>query len=338
MSGIFFLKVLVSLLPVVAFLSGLIYLDTFKLVKVAAVLRAIGAGGVAALIAMVVNGWLLSELLQDRMALSLYAAPAVEEILKAAFLVYLLRSHRIGFLVDAAIFGFGIGTGFSLVENVYYLFSRPGADLYLWVIRGFGTALMHGAATAIVGIAAKGLVDRGRSLPVALLPGLIASALLHSLFNHFFISPSLTTVAILILLPGVMVFVFSQSERSTRQWLGVGFDTDRDLLEMTTTGNLMDNKVGAYLQSLQNNFPGEAVADMLCMLRIHAELSVKAKGIILMREAGFDVPPEPGVKEQFEELRFLEKSIGKTGKLALFPFLHMTDRELWQLHMLRQSH
>lgn len=338
MSGVFLLKILVSFLPVLAFLSGLIYLDSFKLVKVSAVLRAIGAGGAAALAAMVINGWVLFELLQDRTVLSLYAAPVMEEILKALYLVYLLRSHRIGFLVDAAIFGFGIGTGFSLVENVYYLSSRPGADLYLWVIRGFGTALMHGAATAIVAITAKALVDRGKSLTIALLPGLAASALLHSLFNHFFISPSLTTVAILILLPAVMVFVFSQSERSTRQWLGVGFDTDRDLLEMTTTGNLMDNKVGAYLQSLQNNFPGEVVADMLCMLRIHAELSVKAKGIILMREAGFDVPPEPGILEAFQELQYLEKSIGKTGKLALYPFLHISDRELWQLHMLRQSH
>ncbi len=338
MSGILVLKVLVSLLPVIVFLSGLIYLDSFKLVKVTAVLRAIGAGGVAALAAMVVNGWLLSELLRDRMTLTLYVAPVVEEILKASFLVYLLRSHRIGFLVDAAIFGFGIGTGFSLVENVYYLLSRPGADLYLWVIRGFGTALMHGAATAIVAITAKALVDSGRSLIVAIIPGLAASAFLHSLFNHFFISPSLTTVAILVLVPAVMVLVFSQSERATRHWLGVGFDTDRDLLEMTTTGNLMDNKVGAYLQSLQNNFPGEVVADMLCLLRIHAELSVKAKGIILMREAGFEVPPEPGVPEQFQELQYLEKSIGKTGKLALYPFLHISDRELWQLHMLRQSH
>jgi protease PrsW len=333
-----FLKVLVSFLPVTAFLSGLIYLDSFKLVKPIAVVRAIGAGGAAALAAMAVNGLLLSEMLQDRMVLSLYVAPVVEETLKAAFVVYLLRSHRVGFLVDAAIFGFGIGTGFSLVENVYYLSSRPGADLYLWVIRGFGTALMHGAATAIVGIAAKAFVDRGRNLLVAILPGLAASALMHSIFNHFFISPSLTTVAILILLPAVMVVVFTQSERSTRQWLGVGFDSDRDLLEMTTTGNLMDTKVGAYLQSLQNNFPGEVVADMLCLLRIHAELSVKAKGVILMREAGFDVPPEPGVPEAFQELQYLEKSIGKTGKLALSPFLHISDRELWQLHMLRQSH
>ena len=56
-----------------------------------------------------------------------------------------------------------------------------------------------------------------------------------------------------------------------------------------------------------------------------------------MREAGFDVPPEPGVPEQFQELQYLEKSIGKTGKLALYPFLHISDRELWQLHMLKKQ-
>jgi hypothetical protein len=54
----------------------------------------------------------------------------------------------------------------------------------------------------------------------------------------------------------------------------------------------------------------------------------------LMRQSGFEFPPDPGVKEKFEELRSLAKNIGQTGKLALLPFLHTSDRELWQLHML----
>jgi protease PrsW len=336
MIGFFIVKVLLSLLPVLAFLAALVYLDSYKLVKPISVSLAIVAGCAAALAALVVNNWVVFSVVQDSVAASRYVAPLIEELLKAVYLAVLLRLHRIGFLVDAAIIGFGIGTGFALVENLYYLLSRPGADLGLWVVRGFGTALMHGAVTAVVGIVAKTFLERGRSLPLALLPGLAAAVLVHSVFNHFFLSPSLSTLAILILLPLAMVFVFRQSERSTREWLGVGFDTDRDLLEMTTTGNLLDNRIGTYLQSLQNNFPGEVVADMLCMLRIHAELSIKAKGIMLMREAGFELPPEPGVPEQFQELRYLEKSIGKTGKFALHPFLRMSERELWQLHMLRQ--
>jgi hypothetical protein len=55
-----------------------------------------------------------------------------------------------------------------------------------------------------------------------------------------------------------------------------------------------------------------------------------------MREAGFSPPPEPDTKEKFAELRYLERSIGKTGRLALHPFLHTSSRNLWQLNMLQR--
>jgi hypothetical protein len=54
----------------------------------------------------------------------------------------------------------------------------------------------------------------------------------------------------------------------------------------------------------------------------------------MMREAGFDVVPDPTVKATFKELRYPEKSIGRTGRLAIDPFLHTATRDLWQLNML----
>jgi hypothetical protein len=33
-------------------------------------------------------------------------------------------------------------------------------------------------------------------------------------------------------------------------------------------------------------------------------------------------------------MRYLEKSIGRTGILALQPMLHMSQKDLWQLYML----
>jgi hypothetical protein len=131
------------------------------------------------------------------------------------------------------------------------------------------------------------------------------------------------------------VVTFRQSEKATQNWLGVGFDSDRLLLDMITTGTLADNRIGQYLHALQDKFPGETVADMLCYLRVHLELSIRAKGLLLMREAGFEVPPDPDAKAQFDELSFLDKSIGKTGKLALHPFLHTRSKDLWQITMLQ---
>ena len=47
--------------------------------------------------------------------------------------------------------------------------------------------------------------------------------------------------------------------------------------------------------------------------------------------------PNPGLNEKFPDLRPVAKNINYAGKLALFPCLHTSDRELWQLHMLKSS-
>ena len=47
---------------------------------------------------------------------------------------------------------FRVGCGFALIENLYVLWNAPDAGLATWVVRGFGTAIMHGGATAIVAV------------------------------------------------------------------------------------------------------------------------------------------------------------------------------------------
>ncbi len=327
---------LLALLPVLAFLGALLSLDSYKLVRLRAILLTIGLGVASAVVALGINNWLLERIEIVWQTYVRYVSPFPEEILKTALLVYLFARNRIGFMVDAAIQGFAIGAGFAMAENIFYLRLRPEADLSFWNIRGFGTAMMHGGVTAIAGILTQSYRER-RKLPLvaAALPGLLIAVMFHSLFNHFFLDPRLTTVLILLFFPLLIVLVFRESERRTRQWLGIGFDSDQALLEMVTTGVLAENRIGAYLHSLQDRFSGEVVADMLCYLRLHLELSVQAKGMLLMREAGFKVPSDPGTQSQFDELRYLERSIGTTGKLALHPFLHTRARDLWQIAMLR---
>lgn len=269
---------------------------------------------------------------------SRYVAPIVEEVLKAMFIVYLIKSRKIGFMVDAAIFGFAIGAGFAFVENIYYLQNLQSSNILIWIIRGFGTAVMHGGTTAIFAILTKGLLDRHSSEKFYLfIPGLVLAILIHSLFNHFILSPVLMTLVQLILLPAIIIFVFKQSEKITREWLEIGFESDVWLLEYITSGNISETKIGKYLYSLKRQFPGEIVADMLCLLQIHLELAVRAKGILMMREAGFKSHFDPEIKQKFAELRYLEKNIGKTGRLAVSPILHSTTQDLWQLYLLDEK-
>jgi hypothetical protein len=54
----------------------------------------------------------------------------------------------------------------------------------------------------------------------------------------------------------------------------------------------------------------------------------------MMQKAGFSAPEDPEVEERFHELRHLQRSVGKTGVLALSPILNMSRRDLWQFHVL----
>ena len=323
----------VGLLPVVAFLAVLVYFDSYKLVSLRAVVLTIVVGAAAAGLSYVVNVAALDRLTIDFVAYSRYVSPIIEETIKASIIVLMIRAQRIGFLVDAAISGFAVGTGFAVVENLYYLALRPDSHLAVWVVRGFGTAIMHGGATAIFAIVSVALAEKRPGI-TAFLPGLAAAVVLHSAFNHFLFLPVLSTLGILVALPPLAWYVFRRSERSVSDWLGADFDADARLLELIDSDDFGSSNLGQYLQSLRSRFRGEIVADMLCYLRLHLELEMLAKGVLLMRENGLEPTLDPDARAKFDELHYLERSIGRTGRRAMQPFLHLDARDLWQIHML----
>jgi hypothetical protein len=168
----------------------------------------------------------------------------------------------------------------------------------------------------------------------AFVPGLAVAVLMHSGFNHFFLSPRLSTLGISIVVPALLYAVFERSEKAVGDWLGKGFDADTEMLELINSGRLSDSPVGRYLHTLKEKFQGPVVADILCYLRLHTELALRAKGILIMRESGFVVPVDEATRAKFAEVRYLEDSIGRTGLLAIQPMLHMSHKDLWQLYML----
>lgn len=332
------MRTALGLLPVCLFLASLVYLDSYKLVRFRNIIGTILAGCAAAIVSYGVNVTILPLFGLDEGLVTRFAAPLVEEILKAVPIVLLLRTKRIGFLVDAAIYGFAIGTGFALLENLYYLTALPESATALWVVRGFGTAVMHGGTTATFAMLASLLAERrGREKLADTIPGLLVAVAIHSGFNHFLISPLMSTALVMIALPSIVIVVFAQSERFLQAWLGKGFDIDSELLELLHSGYFSESRVGSYLQSLRERFPGEILADMLCYLRLYAELSLRAKGILMMRENGFEIRRDAIIDAKLEELRYLEKSIGPTGRLAIAPILHRNDQDIWQLRLLESG-
>ena len=206
------------------------------------------------------------------------------------------------------------------------------------MIRGFGTAIMHGGTAAILAMISNTLYERRPSGGLhLLLPGLLAAVALHTGYNYLLVRPALATLATLLVLPFVIYLVFDHSERILRTWIEVDLDSDVKRLEAISTGTFLDSPSGRYLQALRDRFKGEQLVDMLCYLRVHGELAVRAKGILLLRESGLPDPPiDAETRGRLGELAQLERAIGKGGLLALRPLMMATGKEIWQLTLLRQ--
>jgi len=330
-----FSKALIALLPVIALVIVLDHLDSHKLLGYRFILKVYVAGGIIAIISAMVNGYVLDHSQASFINYTRYGAPIIEETLKASVLIFLFRTDRIGFLIDAGILGFTVGAGFSFVENIYYLNMASDAHYGTWFVRGFGTAIMHGGATAIFAILAQTLTERHLKMnPLLYLPGLFAAIILHSIFNHFPVSPVLSTAVTLLILPSLLFMLFERNTVSIHNYLEVDFDSHKQLLRQIEHGEFTGCEAGRFLLDLKQVVSGTVAQEMVYYFHLHTELVLSAEQLLLAREQGVHVSIDKEIIEKLTEFHGLEKSIGKAGMKALRPHLHFSHKELWEVHLL----
>jgi len=120
-------------------------------------------------------------------------APVVEEAMKGAFLVGLLRRREFDGVVDGIVYAGLVATGFAFTENILYLgraftegdmAGQSATVLGVLYLRGVLSPFAHPLFTAMTGIAA-GVVASGSGPKrvVGLALGYLAAVLLHALWN-----------------------------------------------------------------------------------------------------------------------------------------------------------
>ena len=110
-------------------------------------------------------------------------APFTEELLKAfPILFYAITiSDKKEKLFTASM---ATGIGFAILENAYYLIiNYEYFSLMSALIRGFGTGLMHGMCTLLVGFGISFIRKRRKLFAVGTFALLSTAVTYHSLFN-----------------------------------------------------------------------------------------------------------------------------------------------------------
>ena len=261
-------------------------------------------------------------------------APLVEETLKALVLVWLFRSDRVGFQIDAAILGFTVGAGFSFAENLFYLYHAADAHYIIWMVRGFGTAIMHGGCTALFGVIAQMITERHLKMNLLwCLPGLLAAILFHALFNHFPISPVLSTAATLMIIPTLLFLLFEKNEVTIHNFLEQDFRPAPEPTAAAEWRAFLGLRNRPFCARPGKYFKAPVREHMRTYIHLHTELVLSAEGMLMAREHGLDIAVEDETHQKIAELHKLERTIGKAGMHALSPHLQLSRHEFWLIHM-----
>lgn len=329
---------ILGLLPVLVFLAMLTQSDTFKLVRRALVARLIASGAVAAAISYFLGSAAVREFGIDYGVFVRLWGPILEELLKAIFVIQLIRANRIGFVLDAVIVGFAIGAGFALLENYVYLRTFADGQTALWIVRGFGTAIMHGGATSIFAIISQRLVPQERKGSLALfVPGLAAAILLHIAFNQFLDYPATSTVVMMVGLAVGLNFIQHKDRQSIDKWLEVDFDEYRRLLMDIRAGAFGAGAIGNALGSLRVRFSPPEIAEIVRYVELHTELVLFAEEVLKAEARGKPIEMPAEVKSKLAHFHYLEERIGAAVRLALGQHLKFSRYEFFQLYKLRRD-
>jgi RsiW-degrading membrane proteinase PrsW (M82 family) len=146
------------------------------------------AGIFISVFAAEINGVFRSLLFMDSYEFTTIVTPITEEILKAIpILIYAtLVSDKKETLFTASM---STGIGFAVLENAFYLLNDPSFNMMDAVIRAFGTGLMHGMCTLLVGVGISFAKKRRKIFVVGTFALLSTAITYHGIYNMLVQSP-----------------------------------------------------------------------------------------------------------------------------------------------------
>lgn len=129
-----------------------------------------------------VNGLLARELSMSRYEITVLVTPITEELLKALPILYfaVIMSDKMEHLYTASM---ATGIGFAVLENAYYLLSYPNFNMLGAVIRAFGSGLMHGMCTLLVGMGISFVKKKRKMFAVGTFGFLSTAIVYHGIYN-----------------------------------------------------------------------------------------------------------------------------------------------------------
>ena len=333
-----------ALVPVLILLAVFVWLDAFELMSLKEILFLLVLGGVAAIATYPVSGRMLDTLPIGFSNYSRYVAPWIEEAIKALVIIGLFRFNRIGYKIDAVISGFAVGAGFSVVENIIYLTIFPQYGAGTWLVRGLGTAVMHGTTLAILAAIAHEFAERENREAAGdfsfnllwFVPGYLVAVALHMAFNQFPERPLLAMMGAAVFAPVALMAIFHFGTAEAEKWLVQERAEHQAQLDALRSGRWPEGASGRRIAALAERLDPESAKRVRRYWELQAWLVVEAEEAMMEEAAGDIHVDHEQVRAALAELDGLRRALGKSSFTALKALLPFSRNDYWEVAELRQ--
>jgi RsiW-degrading membrane proteinase PrsW (M82 family) len=245
-------------------------------------------------------------------------APIVEEVAKSLALVYYGQRPDFTYFVDGAIYGFAAGIGFSILENFFFIAQTDtaGQGALLVISRSFSTCLMHGSASALVGVSiGRFRYGHGWTRILSTILGWGAAILLHSGFNRvvrFWEGSALLLGTVGLGVGGIVLIALfirwglAEERRWIEETLGLGLRvTEKEKALVRELQNLED-----LLRPIKERFGKDKASLVEEFLLKQAQLGIKQKSSELTTDPRLKQEVQEQLRVLQEEMEALRRQVG----------------------------
>ncbi len=315
----------------IAFIVPLIYLfavrkfDLFRTGRFSVNIITVIWGIIAYLLAVQVNTTVIEMGWATRTQVIRIGAPIIEEILKSLILIYLVSRADFNYIVDGAIYGFGAGIGFAMIENYEYVVGHQEIALTVAIARVFSTNLVHATGSGVIGTALA--FRRGDSSWkgwLFILLGYVFSISFHMGFNTMVNSGGYLIFAIIFGFVGVGLiwYAIRRGLNTQKEWVGEKLtEADRATKSETKALTKIEELNREILAPVERQFGVQKALWVRKMLLMQAEMGIKRKLL--------DSTPNENKRKEIEVLIENIKKEVKTLRDQIGPYCMMLVRQVY---------
>jgi RsiW-degrading membrane proteinase PrsW (M82 family) len=268
-----------------------------------------------------------------------FAAPVAEEILKALILIYLVRRSNFTYFVDGAIYGFAAGIGFAVIENWSYVASYGEAGLGVAIGRVLSTNLVHGTASALVGITlGSSRFQKFRGRIALLLLGWAVGMTLHIGFNNLVSSQAagsfllLYAAAVGFIGTGFIAFMINRGLKEQKAWIEETLSKSGEEFRVTQGEAAVVNRLSdieELLQPIALQFGDEKAKQCERFLFLQARMSIKQKTLEKLTDENMKRAVEAEIVQLRTEMDEARRSVGAYCMLYIRNIFPQDTSPIW---------